>query len=175
MKTQIERKFGTLKVTLFSIVVISLFAATPTSFASTSHVVYASGSFTFANTVVSENIGAHRTTVYFQASDVFIGALNGTLAGIGVVYVYPNDLCTFTLQAVFTGTIGSSKTGTALWLPTGIQTGTCIVGGSFEGTIHFSEGTGGLAGLQGSLGVEGSFPTTLTSGIGTYAGILHLS
>jgi hypothetical protein len=171
VKTQIERRSGTLKITLFSIAVISLFAAMPASFASTSHIVYATGGFVFTNTVIAASVGPQKTTLLITAADTLSGALNGTYVSTGIAYVYPNNVCVLRGNSIFTGTLGSSLPGTAV--VAGVATGVCTPGGGWQATIHFSDGTGGLAGLRGSLEFEGTF-TTGSTGVGTYQGILHL-
>ena len=174
MKIEIRRRFGTLKITLLSLALLSLFAATPASFAatSTSHTIYASGTISFSTTVVSVNVGPQKTTIFATITDILTGTLKVTYVGVIVFYVYSGGICTYQSGGVDTGTIGaSSKTGTALVSAAG--TGSCVVGGGVEGTAHFSDGTGGLKGIHGTIGFEGTF-ASLTTGTGTYQGILYV-
>jgi hypothetical protein len=171
VKSQIESRFRTLKITLFSLAVLSLFAAAPASFASTSHVVYASGNWTATLALVSENVTPHKTTIFATITETTTGTLQVTYVGNIVLSVYAGGVCTFQTGGVDTGTLGLSVMGTALVMGSG--SAVCVTGGGASSTAHLSEGTGGLAGIRGSLAFEGTF-TSATTGAGTYQGILHL-
>jgi hypothetical protein len=171
LKIEIDKKFRTLKISLLSLAILSLVATTPASFASTSHTVYTAGNWTSSLTVVSVNIAPQKTTIFATITTVLTGTLMVTYVGTITIYEYVGSVCTFQSGGVDSGTLDSSATGTALVIGTG--TGVCMTGGGVEGTSHFSDGTGGLAGIRGSIGLEGIF-TSATTASGTYQGKLYL-
>jgi hypothetical protein len=171
LNIEIKGKPSTLKITLLSLAVLSLFAVTPASFASTSHPIYASGNFTSTITPVSVNVGTHMTTIFATITDVLTGTVSVTYVGTITLHEYASGVCTYQTRGVATGTISSSKAGTAIFAGSG--SAVCVTGGGAEGTGHYTDGTGGLAGIRGWISIEGMF-TSATAGAGTYQGILYL-
>ncbi len=166
MKTETKTKLGTFKVAIFSLAVLSIFAAASISYAS-SITIYAHGGWTYSNTVISVNKGPTLTTETVTFEKVLTGTLVGTIIGVQVINVYPDGAGSFQYTGVFTGTVGSSSSGTALVQAYGSFSLTTLTA-----TISFSEGTGGLAGVYGSVESHSSSSSGFT--VGTYAGILHL-
>jgi hypothetical protein len=166
LETEIKSKFVTLKVTIFSLVILSLLATASVSFA-TSPTIYAHGGWTWSNTVVSYNNGPTVTTYVLNFEKVLTGTLKGTIVGVCVENVYPDGAGAFQYTGVFTGTAGSSSSGTALVQASGTFSLTTLTA-----TISFSEGTGGLTGLHGSVKSHSSASPNFD--VGTYAGWLHL-
>jgi hypothetical protein len=166
LKTEITKKFiSHPKVTLASLAFLSLLAVAPVAYALSSSHISAQGSWTLTKTIVGSNAGPEKTTIVATITKTLSGTLIGTLNAVEIILKYPDGSCTFEYTGVFTGTIDTSATGTAV----ASATGTCVTG-DLQADISFSDGTGGLTGIQGS--VE-STSTAIGFATGNYVGNLQ--
>jgi len=163
---QKSRNFRAIRIATLSLIVVSLLAVAPVAFASTSARVYAQGQWTLTKTVIAVNVGPHVTTIVANLTKVLSGTIVGTIKAVEVISVYPDHTCSFHYEGVLAGTLGSSSPGTALVN----AKGSCLLGVSLVATISFSQGTGGLAGLRGSVQSQSNG----TFAVGTYAGLLRI-
>lgn len=166
MKTETKQKFGTFQVTILSLVILSILATASVSYASSpGRNIYAHGDWTYSRTLVSYNEGPRFTTYMVNFEKKLNGTLVGTIIGVQVINEYPDGTGSFQYTGVFNGTVGSSSLGTALVQATGTFNTQTL-----KATISFSEGTGGLEGIKGSVISHAYAPFTN----GTYSGMLHL-
>ena len=119
-----------------------------------------SGTYTYTNALTSQQVVSGYTFITYAHVANVVGSLSGPCTGSQVVVIYPDN--TFTLQGtcIFVGTVGDSSPGTDVFTYSG--SGSLATG---RYTIHDSQsdGTGGLAGIEGAdtdtgtLGVAGSY------------------
>ena len=125
-----------------------------------------SGSFTSTVVITSVTQDGPNMVIAGTETQQITGTLNGVRVATGVEVVQPDGHFVAHDQGTFTGTVDGQSGSIEI---DGESSG---VGNSGNGTIHFSHGTGGLAGLD----AEGTFApmfTSFSSASGSYTVKFH--
>lgn len=132
--------------------------------AQASEPVSGSGSSQVTLVPVAAETADGNTFITYTYVETFTGFLAGVRVGKGSLVIHPDGTLNAHASGTFTGTIAGSAPGTAILK--------VEVSGTFSAAVAqvlVSDGTGGLAGVQGNLVDHGS-ATGPTSFAGTYSG-----